>query len=115
MSEGVRLNTHVAQMLESIDLAMSYVDGLSQDEFIADRKTQQAAVLNLIVIGEIATKIERDFPNFAAEQSHIPWKSMRGMRNRIAHGYFEIDLSTVWDTLKTALPELQGQLRLIPR
>ncbi len=115
MNEDVRLNTHVVQMLQSIELAMSYVEGLSQAEFIADRKTQQAAILNLIVIGEIAAKIERDFPDFAAEQSHIPWKSMRGMRNRIAHGYFEIDLSTVWDTLQTALPELLAQLRLLPR
>ena len=62
-----------------------------------------------------ATKIERDFPEFASQQSQIPWKSMRGMRNRIAHGYFEIDLSTVWDTLQTALPELLAQLRLLPR
>ena len=115
MNEDVRLDTHVAQMLESVELAMSYVDGLSQADFVADRKTQQAAVLNLIVIGEIATKIERDFPEFAIQQSHIPWKSMRGMRNRIAHGYFEIDLSTVWDTLQTALPELLAQLRLLPR
>ena len=115
MNEDVRLNTHVAQMLESVELAMSYVDGLSRADFIADRKTQQAAVLNLIVIGEIATKIERDFPEFAAAHSHIPGKSMRGMRNRIAHGYFEIDLSTVWDTLQTALPELLAQLRLLPR
>ena len=115
MNEDVRLNTHVAQMLASIELAMSYVDGLSQDEFVADRKTQQAAVLNLIVIGKIATKIERDFSEFATTHSHIPWKSMRGMRNRIAHGYFEIDLSTVWVTLQTALPELRGQLRLITR
>lgn len=67
------------------------------------------------MIGEIAAKIERDFPDFVAEQSHIPWKSMRGMRNRIAHGYFEIDISTVWDTLQTALPELHTQLRLITR
>ncbi len=115
MNENVRLDAHVAQMLESVELAMSYVDGLSQADFIADRKTQQAAVLNLIVIGEIATKVERDFPEFAAQQSHIPWKSMRGMRNRIAHGYFEIDLSTVWDTLQTALPELRTQLQLIMR
>ena len=84
MNEDVRLNTHVSQMLESVELAMSYVDGLSQAEFIADRKTQQAAILNRIVIGETAAKIERDFPAFAIEHAHIPWKSMRGMRNRIA-------------------------------
>ena len=93
MSDDARLDSHVAHMLESVELALSYVEGLSQSDFLADRKTQQAAILNLIVIGETAAKIERDFPAFASAQSHIPWKSMRGMRNRIAHGYFEIDLS----------------------
>ena len=113
MTNDARLTVHVAQMLESVELALSYVEGLSATDFLADRKTQQAAILNLIVIGETATKIERDFPVFAAANSHIPWKSMRGMRNRIAHGYFEIDLATVWDTLQSALPGLQMQLRAI--
>ena len=102
-------------MLESVELALSYVEGLSVADFLADRKTQQAAILNLIVIGETASKIERDFPTFALANSHIPWKSMRGMRNRIAHGYFEIDLATVWDTLQTALPELRTRLQAITR
>ena len=115
MNEEARPSVLVAQMLECATLALSYVEGLSVTDFLADRKTQQAAILNLIVIGETATKIERDFPAFAAANSHIPWKSMRGMRNRIAHGYFEIDLSTVWDTLQTALPELRTQLQLMAR
>lgn len=115
MSDNARLTVLIAQMRESVELALSYVEGLSATDFLADRKTQQATILNLIVIGETASKIERDFPEFAATNSHIPWKSMRGMRNRIAHGYFEIDLSTVWDTLKTALPELRVQLQLITR
>lgn len=115
MNGDARLDSHVAHMLESVELALSYVEGLSQSDFLSDRKTQQAAILNLIVIGETAAKIERDFPAFAAAHSHIPWKSMRGMRNRIAHGYFEIDLSTVWDTLQTALPGLLVQLRLLAR
>ena len=41
----------------------------------------------------------------------IPWRNMRGMRNRIAHGYFELDLDVVWDTVDTALPQLLAQLR----
>jgi uncharacterized protein with HEPN domain len=49
-------------------------------------------------------------PEFAAAHPNIPWKQMRGMRNRMAHGYFEINLDVVWDTLQQSLPELQQQL-----
>lgn len=47
---------------------------------------------------------------FTEAYQQVPWRSMRGMRNRIAHGYFEIDLDVVWETVQSALPELLGQL-----
>jgi len=66
--------------------------------------------MSLIVIGEAATKVMDQFPEFAFLQNEIPWRSMRGMRNRIAHGYFDINLEVVWDTVQTALPSLLLQL-----
>jgi uncharacterized protein with HEPN domain len=42
---------------------------------------------------------------------HLPWRNIRGMRNRIAHGYFDINLDVVWDTVQTALPGLLMQLQ----
>ena len=50
------------------------------------------------------------YPGFAAEHPEIPWRSMRGMRNRIAHGYFDINFDVVWETARTALPELSRHL-----
>ena len=47
---------------------------------------------------------------FVARHSGIPWRSMRGMRNRIAHGSFDINLDVVWDTVQTALPALVRQI-----
>jgi uncharacterized protein with HEPN domain len=47
---------------------------------------------------------------FADSHPEIPWRSMRGMRNRIAHGYFDTNLDVVWDTVDTALPQLLQQL-----
>ncbi len=47
---------------------------------------------------------------FADSHPEIPWRSMRGMRNRIAHGYFDINLDVVWDTVDTALPQLLQRL-----
>jgi len=50
------------------------------------------------------------YAEFTLAHSQMPWRSMRGMRNRIAHGYFDINLDVVWETVQTALPELLKQL-----
>lgn len=65
---------------------------MSRDDFLADKRTQQAVVMSLIVLGEAATKAIDRYPDFASAPSQTPWRSMHGMRNRIAHGYFDIDL-----------------------
>ncbi|MGY2175948.1 HepT-like ribonuclease domain-containing protein [Pseudomonas azotoformans] len=75
-----------------------------------DRRTQQAVIMSLIIIGEASTKIMDQYPDFAAAHSQVPWRSMRGMRNRIAHGYFDINLDVVWDTIQSALPDLLERL-----
>ncbi|WP_166836764.1 DUF86 domain-containing protein [Rheinheimera pleomorphica] len=105
-----RIVTYIGQMQESVFLACSYIDGMAKADFLTDKKTQQAVVLNLLVLGETATKIMQVEPDFAALHPEIPWRSMKGMRNRIAHGYFDINLDVVWETTNTALPELATQL-----
>ena len=73
-------------MRQAIADAQSFTEGMAQADFEQDRRTQQAVVMSLIVLGEAATKVMDQHSAFAAEHSHIPWRSMRGMRNRIAHG-----------------------------
>ena len=51
------------------------------------------------------------YASFTEKHAQVPWRSMRGMRNRIAHGYFDINLDLVWDTVQSALPDL---LQLLP-
>ncbi|HMN94789.1 MAG TPA: DUF86 domain-containing protein [Hydrogenophaga sp.] len=99
-------------MRQAAAYAISFVEGMGREDFFSDRRTQQAVVMSLIVLGEAATKIMDRYPEFAGANAHIPWRSMRGMRNRIAHGYFDIDLDVVWDTVQSALPEI---LVSIPR
>ena len=67
-------------------------------------------ILNIVVIGEAATRLATEHPEFVQRFSDVPWKSMRGMRNRMAHGYFDIDLAIVWQTMHTSLPELASRL-----
>lgn len=66
--------------------------------------------MSLIIIGETATKAMDSYTAFTHVHAQVPWRSMRGMRNRVAHGYFDINLDMVWDTVQTALPALLRQL-----
>ncbi len=108
-----RLIDYLGHMLEAARLAYSYVEGLGKDDFLADTRTQQAVILNIVVIGEAATKLAKDYPEFIDHHPEVPWRSMKGMRNRIAHGYFDINLDIVWDTVQTALPPLMERLTSI--
>ena len=63
-----------------------------------------------IIIGEAATKVMDRYAEFTEAHPEVPWRSMRGMRNRVAHGHFDINLDVVWDAVHTALPELLRQL-----
>lgn len=86
------------------------MEGLAKEDFLEDRRTQQAVIMSLIIIGEAVTKVMDRYAAFAQAHGQVPWRNMRGMRYRIAHGYFDINLDVVWDTVQTALPELLKQL-----
>lgn len=94
------------QNLEAARLATSYVDGMTEDGFLADSRTRQAVAMNLIIIGEAATRLTRSSPSFAAAHVDLPWREMINMRNRIAPGYVELDFRIVWRTAQIDLPEL---------
>lgn len=106
-----RLPDYLEHMLQAAANARVFVEGLAKDDFLADLKTQQAVVMSSLVIGEASSKIMDRYAEFATRYDQVPWRSMRGMRNRIAHGYFDINLDLVWDTLELALPELIMQLQ----
>lgn len=108
-----RLADYLDHMLEATRLACSYIEGMSKEDFLADKRTQQAVIMNLLIIGEAATKLLKDHIDFLDAHPDVPWKNMKGMRNRIAHGYFEINLDVVWETTQSALPDLLAGLPTI--
>ena len=112
MSEN-RLPDYLDHMQQAATDACGFVEGLGKDQFLADKRTQQAVVMSLIIVGEAATKVMDGYAEFSRTHPQVPWRSMRGMRNRIAHGYFDIDLDVVWNTVQTALPELLERLSAI--
>lgn len=105
-----RLTDYLGHMQQAALDACSFIEGLDKVEFLEDKRTQQAVIMSLIIIGEAATKIMDGYAEFIQAHTQVPWRNMRGMRNRIAHGYFDINLDVVWETVKTALPILLTQL-----
>ena len=67
-------------------------------------------IRNLEVIGEASRNIERHFPEFSTSHPELPLASAYEMRNALAHGYFAIDLSIVWNTIENDLPPLHEQV-----
>lgn len=109
MSEN-RLPDYLDHIQQAATDARSFVEGMAKDDFLADKRTQQAVIMSLIVIGEAATKVMDGYVEFTRAHADVPWRSMRNMRNRMAHGYFDINLDVVWETVQEWLPALLQQL-----
>lgn len=108
-----RLQDYLDHMQQAAADACNFVEGLSKEDFLTDKRTQQAVIMSLIIIGEAATKVMDRYAAFVDRHPDLPWRGMRGMRNHIAHGYFDINLEIVWETVKTALPALLAQLSTV--
>ena len=99
---------YIQDMIEFGEWVLSYTDGMDQAAFIADRRSYDATLRNIELIGEAATHVPGQVRK---AQSDIEWRSIVGARNRLAHGYLGIDDDVVWDIVKTDIPQLLPKLR----
>lgn len=95
---------------ESISRINSYIGGLSYEDFFKDTKTQDAAARNLEIIGEAAKNISGDFRR---RHPQVPWKELAGLRDRLIHHYFGVNLDIIWSIIKDELPGLLQQIQAI--
>lgn len=105
-------DARLRHMLEAARDAMSFVSDCSREDLDRDRKLALAIVKCIEIIGEAAARVTDE-----TRDSHpnIPWAAIVGMRNRLIHGYFEIDLDRIWNTVRVNLPPLAEMLaRVIP-
>ncbi len=97
-------------MLDAGRSAAGFIQGRRQEDLDADEMLTFALVRALEIIGEAAGQVS-DTTREALP--HISWHQIVGMRNRLIHAYFDVDLDRVWDTATHYLPELIGQLEAI--
>lgn len=95
---------YIQDILDSIGDIEEFVKDLSIEEFAEDRKTINAVVRSFEVIGEAAKNIP---DSIKSKYSNIPWRQMTGMRDKLIHEYFGVDLEIVWETIKQDLPKLK--------
>jgi len=100
----------VEDIWESIEKIERYTKGMTRESFQNDEKTTDAVVRNLEIIGEAAGRLPEDFVN---RNSEIEWAKIVGLRNRIVHEYFGVDLQIIWQILKKDLPAFKISLQNI--
>lgn len=106
MSRDFRL--YLDDILEAIDQIRIYMAGFSEEDFAEDRKTQDAVIRNLEIIGEAAGNIPDQFQKTTSE---IDWRKIKALRNILIHEYFGINLPIIWDVVQNKLAPLETACR----
>ena len=95
---------------EAVRRIQTYTHAMTYDRFLSDIKTQDAVVRNLEIMGEatkgLTTELREKYPN-------VPWRGMAGVRDRLIHHYFGVNLDIVWDIVTVELPTLGSEIEAI--
>jgi uncharacterized protein with HEPN domain len=102
----------IRHMLDAVNETLAFASGKSREDLDDNRMLTLAIIKELEIIGEAASKLTSEFKN---SQPNIPWADIVGMRNRLTHGYFDIDLDRVWDTVAEDLVWLSSELEKMVR
>ena len=110
-SEGRSVEKLLGNIAEWGEKAARFVDGISEDEFMADELRQAALSKCVEVIGEAAGELLRRFPGFVASHPELALPEAYRMRNRLAHGYDTTSSERLWNTVVIYVPELVKDVR----
>jgi uncharacterized protein with HEPN domain len=100
----------IRHMIDAAEEALSFITDISETEFNKSRMLVLSIIKEIEIIGEAASKIPEDT---RLKHSNVPWQDIIDMRNRLIHGYFDVNVKLVWNTLKNDLPPLILSLKEI--
>ncbi len=103
--------TRIKHMLDAAEKAINFVNLRSFQDLENDEILALALVKLVEIVGEAASRVSKEYQ---ARHSEIPWSAMIGMRNRLVHAYFDINLQILWQTTQEDLPRLIEQLNKLP-
>ena len=102
MSRNITL--YVKDILQNMLEAEEFIEGMSYEQFISDKRTLNAVLRSIEVIGEAAKNIPDEI---RAQYPDIPWKEMAGMRDKVIHFYFGVDKEVIWFVVKDRIPAIR--------
>lgn len=98
---------YLADIHEAIQRVQAYTTAFSYAQFLTDEKTQDAVIRNIEILGEAVKHLSAEL---IAAHPEVKWKSIAGMRDKLVHEYFGVNLDILWDVLSTKLPPLRVQV-----
>ena len=98
---------YLRHMIDAISDIKRFMKGLTKEEFFENKEKQYAVLRALEIIGEATKNLSKEMK---AERSEIQWSDIAGMRDKLIHQYFGVNLNLVWETVKKNLPELENQI-----
>lgn len=110
MSRDISL--YIKDILQNMSDAEEFIQGFSYDQFASDKKTLNAVMRSMEVVGEAAKKVPDEI---RAKYPSVPWKEMAGMRDKLIHFYFGVDREAVWLVVKDRIPIIKPLIGQILR
>jgi uncharacterized protein with HEPN domain len=101
---------YIDHILDCIRKINEFSSGLTLEVFTGNELVQDAIIRNIEIIGEASKKISQ---NTKQTYYKIPWKEIAGMRDKLIHDYFGVDVVVVWKTIKEDIPTLEKQIKEI--
>jgi len=107
---GKDIKIFIDHIIECIKLIEDFAKGLTKDKLVKDKLKQSAIIRQIEIIGEAVKNLPKEF---IEKHKDIPWKDIIGMRDKVIHQYFDIDIDIVWNVLKEDIPELKRKIKNI--
>jgi len=103
-------SVYLKHIRDAIEKTQAYAKGVSKSTFLGNTLVQDAVIRQIEIIGEAARRVSEEM---RSENVQIPWQDIAGMRNKLIHDYFGVDIEKVWLTVKKDLPLLKAQINRI--
>jgi uncharacterized protein with HEPN domain len=99
---------YLQHIMDNISRIEEYTQGFGYEDFVGNHLIQDGVIRQIEIMGEAAKRLSKEIKD---KYSEIPWRDITGMRDKLIHDYFGVDIDAVWDTVVRDVPVLKGKLQ----